>query len=80
MIVQLVLINHETGEPIYDAVLAGAEILQGIRNVVLEDHAHKMLRALQEYKPRTVIPVKLRNDPLSADFDAGTDGAVDMGY
>ena len=82
MILQLVLINQETGEPIYDVALTKLQVVSAIGNEVFENHAHLMLRALQAYKPRMMAPVDRSTslDPGSADFDSNIDGPVNLGY
>ena len=76
------LINQETGEPIYDAALTKQEAVGAIGNEVFENHAHLMLRALQTYKPRKLAPLDRSTsfDPGSADFDSNIDGPVNLGY
>ena len=56
MILELVLINQETGEPVYQAALTKVTIMQSIGNECLQNHAHLMLRAVEQYKPRNIAP------------------------
>lgn len=74
MILEFVLINQETGEPIYQKSLTQIEVLSANYNAVLRSSADEALKALQEYKPKMLPTESSRTtqfvtDPASADFD-----------
>lgn len=83
MIVQIVMINQETGEPIYDTVLTSADILAAIYNTSLHAVADHMLTALRDYKPRfgPIAAIDAVDDLGDPAFRPGVDlnGPVNMG-
>lgn len=83
MILQLVLINQATGEPIYETVLPRIEVERAVNNAVLREHADRALSALLQYKSR-VGPIRAVDAAEAADklaFDPSNDfgGPVDLG-
>lgn len=56
MLIQLALINQETGEPIYDVTLNEDEILAAIDNAALRSQADTMRQVLARYSPKIRQP------------------------
>ena len=78
MIVQCVLINQETGEPIYDAVLLAEVVLEAKDNAALRNHADLALEALKKYKPRTPALHKIGKDQQLPDDPFSSSGGDDL--
>jgi hypothetical protein len=76
--VQFLLINMDTGETIYEAVMKRSEM----SSVTLEKHAAQAEEALMVFRPRA-LNVSKRLNPESGDEglegDGDLFGAVDMG-
>jgi hypothetical protein len=64
MNVQLVLINQETGEPIYETVTTSEAILAQGGDTLLYDHADAMRSALVKYKPRQFVGRPTQDPPV----------------
>lgn len=95
MLIQLALINQETGEPIYDVTLNEDEILAAIDNAALRSQADTMRQVLARYSPKIRQPRWQAEQPEVAPIesskakragfveDANGDllgGSTDLGY
>jgi len=83
MILQLVLINQETGEPIYETAMTRISAESAPDNMLLRECADAMLTTLKKYKSR-VGPIRAVDAAETADklaFDPSSDfgGPVNLG-
>lgn len=86
MILELCLVNHETGEIIYQELIVADSITQAVEpQQVLRRAADNALAKFQEYKPRMgplkrIDSAQQREDAaLNADFGTDLTGNVDYG-